>query len=213
MNMSTMIAGLAGILLSGLLSGFVGYVVGRSHTLHVKKLEAMTKLYERVVEIEDMQLSDEKGYLLINIDKTSDKDDNSPMNTEELGYLITQSEWRRKMHGEERKARLWLSKETVDLVGQYFLLMMHCQHWQEFGKGNLLEDEHFLRYIGGVFGNTDDVLKDEEIIIGGVKPLFVNRVDLSKKCIEVIQKRMSLEVWLFPRLRVFLPKWLSPNCR
>ena len=191
----------------------VAYIVGRSHTLHVKKLEAMTKFYERVVELEGMPLSDKKGTILVAINKIVDTDDSSLMTEEELVYLIKQSEWRQQLHGDELKARLFISKETVELVRQYFLLMMHCQHWQEFGKGNLLEDEYFLRYLGGVFGNIEDVLEDEDIILRGRGPLFVNRADLSKKCLEEIQKRMSLEVGLFPRLRAFCQKWLLPKFR
>ena len=128
-----------------------------------------------------------------------------------------QAQWRQDLYEEERRARLWLPRKTVDLVSKYFILMMHCKSWGEFRQeGSLIEDKIFLDCLRCIFVNTEDVLEDEKIVIRNSQtkqPRLVDCVYLSNKCLEVIQKRMNLDVTLFPRLRAYCQKWLPSNFR
>ena len=209
---------LAGIVIP-LLTGVVGYLVGiakdRSNTIHAKKIEAMTKLHERVLEIEEIELTDSKGrtvWVLIIPEKEPRKD---LLNQEEFSYMQKQAQWREELHEEERRAGLWLSRKIIQLVSSYLILMMTCKTWGEFTQaGSLIEDETFLDCLRRIFGDAEVILKDERVVRWHSelqRPWLLNCDYLSGMCLEVIQKRMNLEVALFPRLQAYCQKWLPFN--
>ena len=201
--------------ITALFTGVLGYILAlakdRHSSLHAKKMEAMTKLHDRVLEIEKMELSDGKSRTLaVHVDPVRRKED-SQLSNEKLDYMYKLGQWRAELQEEERKARLWLSRETVDLVGHYFILMMNCKSWQRLGEGSLVEDPSFLNCLSRIFGNTEDILDDERIVTRydyNKQPCLVDCIYLSNKCLEVIQKRMSLEIALFPRLQAYCQKRL-----
>ena len=209
---------LAGLGIS-LLTGVVGYLVGiakdRSNTIHAKKLEAMTKLYERVLEIEEMELSDSKGRTLAVFILPERKPRQELLSQEEFSYMQKQTQWREELHAEERRAGLWLSSKTVHLVSNYLILMMICKTWGEFRQeGSLIEDETFLNCLRQIFGGTDVILKDEKVVrwhSNLQRPWLLNCNYLSDMCLKVIQKRMNLEISLFPSLKTQCQKWFSFN--
>ena len=117
------------------------------------------------------------------------------MSDSEVDYLSRLSKWRQDLHEEEDRARLWIDRRTVRLVSTYFILMMQCKSWEEFGQGNLIEDAYFRNRLRLIFGCTNGVLK--KIIIRHSKtkhPRFVNCLLLSDMCLGVIQRRVRLEV-------------------
>ena len=199
-------------------TAFVGYFLGiakdRSNVIHAKKMEAMTKLHDHVLEIEKIELSESgasTGLVPINRGRTSGE---ILLSGKEWSYLANQISWREKLYEEERKARLWLSRKTVDLVGTYFLLMMTCKSWEKLGTGNLLDNTNFLEYTDIIFENSQTILEDEKLVVNtdkGQQSHFLNCSYLSDKCLEVIQKRMNLELTLFPRLQAYFQRWLPFN--
>ena len=209
---------LAGIVIP-LLTGVVGYLVGiakdRSNTIHAKKIEAMTKLHERVLEIEKMELSDSKGRTLAVPIIPERKPRENLLSQEEFTYMQKQAQWREELHEEEKRAGLWLSRKTVQLVSGYLILMMTCKTWGEFTQsGSLIEDEIFLNCLRRIFGDEEVILKDENVVKWHSelqRPWLLNCDYLSGMCLEVIQKRMNLEVALFPRLQAYCQKWLPFN--
>ena len=94
----------------------------------------------------------------------------------------------------------------------YLILMMTCKTWGEFTQaGSLIEDETFLNCLTRIFGDSEVILKDEKVVEWHSKlqqPWLLNCDYLSDMCLEVIQKRMNLEVALFPRLQAYWQKWL-----
>ena len=173
----------------------------RSTAVRTKQIEAMTRLHERVLEIERKEMSDGKSITLSVSVHGGSKKRNSLMSDEEVGYLSSLEKWRQELLEEEDRAQLWIDRTTVYLVRSYFLLMMHCKHWEEFGQGILVEDADFLRYLKDIFGrkfifgSADHVLR--EVTIRNSKtgePRLVNCVLLSDVCLEVIQRRVRLEV-------------------
>ena len=209
---------LAGIVIP-LLTGVVGYLVGiakdRSNTIHAKKIEAMTKLHERVLEIEKMELSDSKGRTLAVPIIPERKPRENLLSQEEFTYMQKQAQWREELHEEEKRAGLWLPRKTVQLVSGYLILMMTCKTWGKFTQsGSLIEDEIFLNCLRRIFGDEEVILKDENVVKWHSelqRPWLLNCDYLSGMCLEVIQKRMNLEVALFPRLQAYCQKWLPSN--
>ena len=117
------------------------------------------------------------------------------MADEEVGYLFRLNEWRQDLLEEEDRAGLWVDGRTVRIVRSYFLLMMHCKSWEKFGKGNLIEDPHFLSNLRSVFGRPNGVL--EKAVIRHSKtgePRLLDVILLSDMCLKVIQRRVRLEV-------------------
>ena len=212
-----LLAGIAIPLLTGVVGYFVGIAKDRSNTIHAKKIEAMTKLHERVLEIEEIELTDSKGrtvWVLIIPEKEPRKD---LLNQEEFSYMQKQAQWREELHEEERRAGLWLSRKIIQLVSSYLILMMTCKTWGEFTQaGSLIEDETFLDCLRRIFGDAEVILKDERVVRWHSelqRPWLLNCDYLSGMCLEIIQKRMNLEVALFPRLQAYCQKWLPLNFR
>ena len=113
----------------------------------------------------------------------------------EVDYLSMLEKWRQDLHEEETRARLWIDRRTVRLVSAYFILMMHCKSWEEFGQGNLIEDADFLTNLRLIFGRTNSVLN--KIVIKHSKTGYPRLVDcllLSDLCLSVIQRRVRLEI-------------------
>ena len=124
------------------------------------------------------------------------------------------------------QAREWLrepanpnGQPNSDVLGPWMngMEMMHCKHWEEFGQGLLIEDAEFLRHLKCIFGRififggAEHVLR--EITIRNSKtgePRLVDCILLSDMCLEVIQRRVRLEVscpfWF--RLKSIWWKWL-----
>ena len=174
----------------------------------------MTNLHEHVLKIENMELSDgESRTLAVHVDPVRRKED-SQLSNAKMDYINKLEQWREELYQEERRARLWLSRKTVDLVGHYFILMMCCKSWHRLGKGSLVEDQSFLKCLSCIFGNTEDILADERIVTRydhNKEPYLVDCIYLSNKCLEVIQKRMSLEIALFPCLQACWQKRFPSN--
>ena len=118
------------------------------------------------------------------------------LSDEEMDYQGKLAEWREKLHEEEYRARLWLDRETVSLVGAYFILMMLSKSWAELEAGVLIEDDQFLDRLRRIFGNRkvqsvlDSVVKRD----GAGQPRYLECDRLSVLCLGVIQRRMRLEV-------------------
>ena len=202
--------------LSVILGGLIGYLFGvakdRSGSIAAKRMEAMTNLHDKVVEIETLELSDgETNTLMVPIHATrSQRTEN--LSDAEFSHLQKVQESRLEQYREERKARLWLSRKTVDLVSSYLLLMMHCQSWKDNGQGSLLEDSWFLELLGSIFEDPSTVLKDDKVVKrrdDDGEPWLLNCIRLSDRCLEVIQNRMRIEVDPFPRIRAFCQKCLA----
>ena len=104
--------------------------------------------------------------------------------------------WREELLEEESRARLWVNERTVHVVSAYFLVMMQCSGWEEFGKGRLTEDAEFLGRLRFIFGDkVNSVLN--EIVKRKSKtgePWLVDCVRLSDRCLSVIQRRVYREV-------------------
>ena len=212
--MNPIVATLALATFTALVGYFLGIAKDRSNVIHAKRMEAMTKLHDHVLEIEKIELSESGARTVlvpINLQRTSGE---VLLSGKEWSYLTTQMSWREQLYEEERKARLWLSRKTVDLVETYFMLMMTCKSWDKLGHGNLLDNVKFIEYTDKIFGNARVILEDKKLLVDSYKgedPIFIDCSYLSDKCLEIIQKRMSLEVTLFPRLQAYVQKWLPFN--
>ena len=182
-----------------LVGGVAGYIFAisrdRVSAIRSKKIEGITRLHECVLEIERNELSDGKSMTLAVIVEGGTKKRSGLLSDSELEYLSRLEKWREKLREEENLARLWIDRHTVHLVGAYFMLMMQCKSWKDFGQGNLLEDKTFLENMRLIFGRTDGVLK--KVVIRHSKSgesRLVNCVLLSDMCLSVIQRRVRLEV-------------------
>ena len=117
------------------------------------------------------------------------------MSNSEVEYLSRLQAWRQKLLEEEDRARFWISSRTVRAVSHYFLLMMQCKSWKEFGQGNLTEDPSFLKYLQSIFGSTRGALKKVVRIHSDTgEPWILDCVILSDMCLNVIQQRIRLEI-------------------
>lgn len=186
-------------ILTGVIGAFLGYAFGtfrdRSSTIRKKKIEAISRLHEFVLEIKKRELSDgETRTLHIRVEGGTSQQTDSK-NQVQLHYFSELTEWRSQLEIEEDRARLWIDRRTVDIVSKYFLLMMHCYNWERFGKGKLTEDKDFLRFLDVIFGKTKKILRKVIIIHSKTsEPWLLNCVLLSDMCLEVIQHRLSLEI-------------------
>ena len=182
-----------------LVGAILGYVLAvardRLTAIRRQQIAAMRKLHERVLEIERAELHDGQNIVLAVDVRGGSKKRTQPMSTEEVEDLSKLSQWRQKLREEEDRARLWIDTHTVHLVSSYFILMMQCKSWEEFGEGLLIEDATFRRYLRYIFGNENNVLN--KIVIRTKEtgePWLVNCVLLSYLCLDVIQRRIRLEV-------------------
>ena len=91
---------------------------------------------------------------------------------------------------------MWIDAHTVRLVSTYFLVMMQCSGWEEFGQGILTEDRDFTRRLRVIFGRkTNRVLSDViRTKSGSAEAWLVDCVELSDRCLSVIQRRIRREV-------------------
>ena len=143
-------------LFAGVLGYFLALTKDRSNTIHAKKMEVMTKLHERVLDIEKTELSDAKRRTVAVPIIPERKPREDLLSQEEFTYMQKQAKWREELYEEERGAGLWLSRKTVQLVSGYFILMMTCKTWGEFTQsGSLIEDETFLNCLRRIFGNAE----------------------------------------------------------
>ena len=177
----------------------VGYLFGimrdRSAVIRSKKIETIERLHERVLEIESMELSDGKSFRLL-VSVVGGKNASSELlSDEEVEYSVKQQKWRDQLREEERRARLWIDHRTVDIISNYFLLMMQCSSWDKFGQGSLVNSDEFLERLKNIFGNSEQVLKTIVITHSQTgEPRLVDLVLLSHLCLSVIQKRVKKEV-------------------
>ncbi len=177
----------------------IGYLLGimrdTSAVVRTKKIETIERLHERVLEIEKMELSDGKSFRIHVSVVGGENASGELLSNEELEYSIRQESWRDKLRDEERRARLWIDRHTVDIISNYFLLMMECSSWENFGQGNLVSNDDFLERLKNIFGSSEQIL--EKIVITNSQtgqPRLVNLVLLSHLCLDVIQKRVKREV-------------------
>ena len=182
-----------------LVGGIVGYIFAisrdRLSAVRSRKIEAIAKLHERVLEIERNELSDGRNMTLAIGVHGSTKKREGLLSDSEVNYLSRLEQWRRDLHEEEDRARLWIDRRTVRLVRAYFLLMMQCKSWDEFGQGNLIKDTEFLNNLRLIFGRKNGVLK--KIVIRHTQtgdPRLVDCLLLSDMCLSVIQRRVRLEI-------------------
>ena len=179
--------------------GIVGYIFAisrdRLSTVRSRKIDAITKLHERVLEIERRELSDGRSMTMAIGVKGGTKKREDLFSDHEVDYLLMLEKWRQDLHEEEARARLWIDRRTVRLVSAYFIMMMKCKSWEEFGKGSLLEDADFLSNLRLTFRRTNRVLK--KTVIRHSKtghPRLVDCLLLSDLCLSVIQRRVRLEI-------------------
>ena len=189
--------GLIPILLP-LITAALGYVIGRARdrgsAIHKKQVEAVTQLHERILEIE-FELVDSKGITLMVPVLARPGHEHSDMTEEDADHFGRLLEFRNNLRDEERRARLWLDRRTVDLVSKYLLLMMHCKSWEQFGQGRLTDDRDFKYYLRAIFGETERVMSGiVEVHSETKEPWMVNCVLLSHMCLETIQRRIHLEI-------------------
>lgn len=183
-------------LIAGALVGYLfGIMRDRSAVIRTKKIETIERLHERILEIEKMELSDGKSSMLL-VSVVGGKNASSELlSDEEVEYSIKQQKWRDELRQEERRARLWIDRQTVDNISSYFLLMMQCSSWEKYGQGNLTDDSEFLKRLKDIFGSSERVL--ETIVVTHSqtgKPRLINLLLLSHLCLNVIQKRVKSEV-------------------
>ena len=174
---------------------FVGVARDRLTAMRTKQIEVINDLHQRVLEIEHMELSDGKGFThAVRVDSRSDQGQEL-MSEAEAAYLGEQVKWREQLRMEMGRARLWIDGRTVSLVSKYFLLMMHCQSWETFGQGRLTDDATFLLYVRDIFGGRKGVMRN--VVRKHSKtgePWLLDCVGLSHMCLQVIQKRIRLEI-------------------
>ena len=186
-------------LLTVLIALVTGYLLGtrrdRNSTILSKQIECVERLHERVLEIEKNELSDGTRQTLAIRVMGSTETRTDPLSNSEVEYLSRLEEWRQQLLEEENRARLWISNHTVRGVSNYFLLMMQCKSWKEFGQGNLIEDPSFLSYLQSIFGSKRRVLKKVVRIHGDTgEPWLLDCVKLSDMCLDAIQRRIRLEI-------------------
>ena len=182
-----------------LIGGIAGYVLAvsrdRVSAIRSKKIEAIAELHERVLEIERNELSDGRSMTMAIAVEGGTKQRSGLLSDSEVDYLSRLGKWRQDLHEEEDRARLWIDRRTVRLVSVYFILMMQCKSWEEFGQANLIEDADFLTSLRFIFGRTNCVVK--KIVIRHSKtgqPRLVDCLLLSDMCLSVIQRRVRLEI-------------------
>ena len=178
----------------------VGWILAvardRLAAVRAQQITVMTQLHERVLEVATKELADGKSRILAVGVEGGTKRRRTAMDSEEVEYLERLEQWREKLREEEDRARLWVDAYTVRLVSTYFLVMMQCSGWEEFGQGILTEDRDFIRRLRIIFGRkTDGVLRDIVRTKGGsAEAWLVDCVGLSDRCLSVIQRRFRREV-------------------
>lgn len=184
---------------SVLIALVVGYLLGtrrdRNSAILSKHIECVERLHERVLEIEKNELSDGTRQTLAVRIMSGTETRTDPLSNSEVEYQSKLAEWRQLLLEEEDRARLWISSHTVRAVSHYFLLMMQCKSWEEFGQGNLIEDPSFRNYLQSIFGSTSGVLKKVVRIHSDTgKPWLLDCVKLSDMCLDSIQRQIRLEI-------------------
>lgn len=88
----------------------------RLATMRTKQIEVINDLHQRALEIEQMELSDGKGFThAVRVNGRSDQGQ-EPMSDAEAAYLAKQVKWREQLRMEVRRARLLIDGRTVSLV-------------------------------------------------------------------------------------------------
>ena len=188
------------LLLSGGVSGaivtWLGVARDRLAAVRIQQIDAMTRLHERVLEIARKELFDGKSMTLAVRVEGGTRTPRTLLDSEEVEYQSRLGQWREKLREEEDRARLWIDAHTVRLVSTYFLVMMQCSSWEEFGQGILTEDKEFIRRLRVMFGgNTNRVLNDVvKRRSDNKKAWLVDCVELSDRCLSVIQRRVRREI-------------------
>ena len=181
-------------------AAIVGWVLGvtrdRLSAVRAQQITAITQLHERVLEVARKELSDGKSLTLAVAVQGGTKRRRTPLDSEEVEYQARLVQWREKLREEEDRARLWIDAHTVRLVSTYFLVMMQCNSWEEFGQGILTDDRDFIRRLRIIFGRkTNRVLSDvTRTKSGSAQAWLVDCVELSDRCLNVIQRRIRCEV-------------------
>ena len=176
----------------------LGYLVGarrdRETAIRGKQIETLTKFHERILQIEGKELSDGKSFRLGMSVHGGTKKRTDLLDDEEFEYQERLDRWRQELYEEENRAQLWIDRGTVSIVRSYFMLMMKCMSWENFGKGQIMEDEEFLSNLGRIFGNRRRVLRKivKRNRLG--EPRWLDCMLLSDMCLEAIQRRIRLEI-------------------
>ena len=203
-------------LLFAVAGGTIGWLVGiardRRAALRTQQIKASERLHERVLEVARTELSDGKSATLAIRAQGGCKPRRTPRDGEEIDYQARLVQWREKLREEEERARLWIDAHTVCVVSNYFLLMMQCSGWEEFGQGNLTDDSDFKRRLRTIFGRrTDRVLRAVvRTKSGSTQPWVIDCIGLSNRCLTVIQRHIRREI-AYPAL-FRLRRWLEAVC-
>ena len=179
------------LLVGGATFGWIlGVARDRLAAVRAQQITVMTQLHERVLEVAWKELSDGKIRILA-VGVQGGTKRRTSMDDDEVEYQARLGQWREKLREEEDRARLWIDAHTVRLVSTYFLVMMQCSSWEEFGRGILHKDRDFISRLRVIFGRkTDRVLSDIVTSNGSL----VDCVKLSDRCLSVIQRRIRREV-------------------
>ena len=181
-----------------LLALLIGYFLGarrdRLSAVRTKQIEALTELYEKILEIEQQELSDGKQFRMAVSVQGGKRPRSGLLDGDETRYQEQLSVWRQALYHEANRAELWIDHTTLGLVRAYFLIMMECMHWEENGRGLLVEHDQFLSNLRLIFGSTRGVLKKVEIRGSFGEPWMLNCSLLSDLCLHVIQRRIFLEI-------------------
>ena len=178
----------------------VGWVLGvardRLAAVRAQQVMAITQLHERVLEVARKELFDGQSMTLAVGVQGGTKRRRTPMGSEEVEYEARLGQWREKLREEEDRARLWIDAHTVHIVSTYFLVMMQCSGWEEFGQGILTEDREFRRRLRVIFGRRTNRVLNGVIRTksGSAEASLVDCVKLSDGCLSVIQRRIRREV-------------------
>ena len=204
------------LIVTTLLAFYFGVARDRSNAIRARKIEALTELHQLALQIEQKELSDgRKTTLMVPVYPTAKKKE--MLSDHEVHYQNELGNWRQKLHIGRAKASMWIDGTTVSSVSSYFLLMMQCQSWEQFGKGNLLEDKTFRNNLKRVFGRTKQVLDKVTVKHSQTgEPWLVSCTLLSSLCLKEIQRRFYSEVntnrlW-FWILSLYWRKSRTPKC-
>ena len=194
MDWSSLLISAPTAIIAAVLTYFFGLAKDRSNALHAKKIEVMVQLHEQVLKMDKMAFPDGKS-VLVDMEGGTEHQ-TGLLKDKEFNEFNDFIIWKEKeLISETDKARLWLHRRTVDIVGDYFILMLICATWKNIGKGLLIEDKELIYFLKNIFGNIKPVLN--KVVRRHSKtgqPLHLYRDRLSNMCLEVVQQYMHLEL-------------------
>ena len=187
-------------------AAIVGYFFGvskdRLSAIRNKQIEVGSDLLNKILDMGEMELSDGKSEKLAIRVMSGDQRTHN-LDKAEMEHLQKLTKWRRDIGREERRARMWIHRNTVSAISSFRLLMMHCSAWEDGGQpGRLITEDHlFQYYIMIIFGKqwkktveevTERYQFEDNPRYG--EPWLIDMTGLSLKCLENIQNRLLSEI-------------------